>query len=321
MLKKSLLLAVLVTAAVGVQAQTPDADFAARCAALGVIKCEGFDDTAAFVPTTGTDPGLHAPSGTTAVEGFQDTTVRTSGASSLRFDILTNTPADVAGGFIAAFGQSFGPGATFYVQFRQMMDTTMATFDWGTTGASTAPKSAIFYGLAGGTCQAVELTTVSYAYAQPGNRPTMYTDCGSYGMETDLSGTSWVCPTCTPKLIQQPASSTDGYSCQYGVYDGGTGNGVGCFIMPANKWVTFYYKVHVGPWGSPTSTVDAWVAMDAGPYKQWIKVPNVALNNDSPAIDNDYSRVMLTPYMTGKNPGIAHPTARVSRQPIAAPQF
>jgi hypothetical protein len=291
-------------------ASTADADFAARCA--GALKCEGFD--APFALASGTDAGLHATSGG-LLRGFQDATIKTSGASSLRFDILTNTPADAAGGFIAAMGQSFGPGSTFYVQFRQRMDDTMANFNWGSTGSSTAPKSAIFYGFAGGTCQSVELTTVSYAYAQPGNRPTMYTDCGGYGMDTNIAGTSWVCPTCTPKLIQQ-----GDFSCAYGSY------GPSCFVMPANKWVTFYYKVQVGAWGSSTSSVEAWVAMDGLPYKQFIKVPNIALNNDSPASDNNYSRVMLTPYMTGKNSGVAHPTARVwydelivSTKPIAAP--
>jgi hypothetical protein len=310
------------------RALTPEEDFAARCnPAAGVIVCEGFDLATAFIPQVGDTPGLHAPSGalSTAVMGFQDTSVKASGASSLRFDILPNTPADVAGNFIAAFGQSFGQNSTFYVQFQQMMDTPMATFDWGTTGNGTAPKAAIFYGLVGGTCQSVEITTVSYAYAQPGNRPTMYTNCGSYGMETDLADTTWVCPTCLPKLIQQPASSTDGYSCQYASYAGGTGNGTGCFIRPANKWVTFYYKIHVGTWGSANSTVDAWVAVDGGPYKQWIRVPNMTLTNDYPTQDNNYSRVMLTPYMTGKGaggPSIAHTwydELIVSTQPIAAP--
>jgi len=309
-------------------ALTPEEDFAARCAASGVIKCEGFDAAATFTPQTSTDPGLHAPAGApaSAVKGFQDTAAKKSGNSSLRFDILTNTDADTAGGFIATFGGSFGQNSTFYLQFAQMMDTTMANFDWSTTGNGTAPKSAVFYGLAGGLCQQVEATTVSYAYAQPGNRPSMYTACGGYGMETNLSGTSWVCPTCVPKLIQEPSSATDGYKCQWDVYGDGTGNGTGCFRMPANKWVTFYYRIHIGNWGSANSTVDAWVAIDNGPYKQWIKVPNMTFNNDFPTADNNFSRVMFTPYMTGKQSSVAHPTAKtwydeliVSTQPIAAP--
>src|SRR6266853_555506 len=151
-----LLVAVAIIAAVPTypaRALTPEEDFAARCNAAGVIVCEGFDLAAAYIPQVSDTPGLHAPSGAlpTAVMGFQDISVKASGASSLRFDILPSAPADVAGNFIAAFGQSFGQNSTFYVQFQQMMDTPMATFDWGTTGNGTAPKSAIFYGLAAGT--------------------------------------------------------------------------------------------------------------------------------------------------------------------------
>ncbi len=298
------------------------ADFASRCAAPGVLVCEGFDDTTDFVKSD--DEGLRLPWAGNALLGFQDTVIKASGESALRFDIHGRTQADVAGSFVKSFGRSFGENSTFYVQFQQRFDANMLAIDWnGLMGTSW--KQAVFYGAAGGTCQQVELATGNYRYGA--GHPMMYSACGDIGMDTNLTRSSWVCPTCTPKLVQQGASDTDGYNCPYGTFADGTGNGVGCFRYPADTFVTFYYKVHIGDWGQPNSAVMAWVALGGQSYKQWINVPNVSLHNDYTSQNNDYSKIMLTPYMTEKNSSVDHPTAHtwydeliVSTQPIAAPQ-
>jgi hypothetical protein len=62
----------------------------------------------------------------------------------------------------------------------------------------------------------------------------------------------------------------------------------------------------------------------AGQYKEWINVPNFILYNSAPG--NDHDHLTLTPYITGKDPTINHPTAYtwydeiiLSNQPIATP--
>ena len=96
-------------------------------------------------------------------------------------------------------------------------------------------------------------------------------------------------------------------------------------MYPANTWVTFYYKVSIGTWGQPNSTIQAWVSVGGGPYKQWINITNHALYEDTAGVD--YNMVTLLPYMTRRDSSVsAGPTAYtwydeliVSSQTIAAP--
>lgn len=299
-------------------AKADDADFQARCAAPGVLVCEGFDEASTFNPVISGD-GLYASDqGKGTLRGFQDQSIRASGASSLRFEIPGQTGSDGAGSFRKSFGQSFGEQSTFYVQFQQRFSQEMLSNDWG----DTYWKQVIIHGKEGGSCQAVQLVTNN-----PYNRglPAMYSACGARNLHTTLDRSSWT--SNTPLLLQQGTSDTDGYNCQYGSgYPSGSGNGSGCFKYPAERWVTFYYQVQVGAWGQANSKVKAWVSVDGKPYKQWISVPNMIIDNPYEDRDNDFSRLMLTPYMTNKNSSLDHPTARtwydeliVSTQPIASP--
>src|SRR5687768_16146181 len=65
-------------------------DFAARCKAPGVVRCVGFDSAQDIAgksgDPTGTIPGAAVPA--------LDTAVKASGASSLKFTIPSNSPAD-----------------------------------------------------------------------------------------------------------------------------------------------------------------------------------------------------------------------------------
>src|SRR6266849_10593921 len=65
------------------RALTPEQDFAARCAAPGVLVCNGLDqasDLAPVPPGTGMEP---ASDGT--IQGAVDTSTKASGAGSLKF--------------------------------------------------------------------------------------------------------------------------------------------------------------------------------------------------------------------------------------------
>ena len=95
-------------------------------------------------------------------------------------------------------------------------------------------------------------------------------------------------------------------------------------MYPADEWVTFYYQVTIGRWGHPDSAINAWVALDGKPYKQWIEMPNFTLYNEHPG--KDYDTLTLLPYMTGKDDKVALPTAFtwyddliISTSPIAPP--
>jgi hypothetical protein len=305
-----------------VAATTPEADYTARCNASGVLSCQGFDDSSVFAYTSSQTQGLYPAYGTNYFGGVQDTSIKVSGNSSLRFNIVGLTPADVAGNFQWNFGKNFSQNSTFYVQFQARFDDVFVNTNWDST-AQTSPKLVDFYDGNGMPCANIELTTVEY---YGGGIPTMYSECGARSLTSSPSNiTSWQTTATVPYLMQQGSSSSAGYNCLYGQLNVGTGNGTGCFKYLANTWITFYYKVTVGSWGSPNSSVQAWISTNGGPYVEWINVTNYTLSNDGSS-SGGFNRLMLTPYMTGKSSSVNYATAHmwideliVSGQPIAAP--
>lgn len=276
-------------------------DFRDRCAAPGVIVCQGWEDPSAFRRVTEPDSGLYPRLSNGVYKGSQDTTFMASGHGSLRFEVSGKTSADAAGRWLQAFGRSFGEGTAFYVQFQQRFSREMLEIDFHSIGGSW--KQVIFHH-DNATCSDLELTT-HQRYHQ--RIPQMYTECGARGVFTNNGE--------PPYLIQQ-----GNYNCWFGRV-----NSKDCFMYPAEKWITFYYEVAIGHWGKPDSSVRAWVSLDGEPYKQWINLPKFVLNNDTPG--DDYNHLTLTPYMSGKDPSIAHPTAYtwydeliVSSQPITYPR-
>jgi hypothetical protein len=142
----------------------------------------------------------------------------------------------------------------------------------------------------------------------------MYTNCGP-GVFTNKG--------IPPYKEQQGDTPTTGYNCWWNHENPGP-DPENCFLYPVDKWVTFYYKIQIGNWGVANSWIQSWVAVDGGPYQQWINVPNYVLPNSHPADGYDY--LTLTTYMTAKDPNVNHPTAHtwydeliVSSQPINAP--
>jgi hypothetical protein len=273
------------------------ADFSVRCKAPGVLVCQGFDSPEIGIAAKWPASGLY-PAGDNLIHGSFTSGQRASGAGSLHFEILTHTGANAAGFWRQSFGKSFGEGTTFYVQFRQRFTEQMLHNNWG----DTTWKQVIFHNH-GSTCSDVELTTAQYYNT---GIPYMYTDCGSRHLTTNNSN--------PPYLFHQ-----GDYKCWYGHL-----NTKDCFMYPTNQWVTFYYQVSIGHWGIADSEINAWVAFDGKPMKQWIKMPRFKLNNDHPG--QDYDSVTLLTYMTGKDPGRDLPTADtwyddliVSTEPIAPP--
>jgi hypothetical protein len=272
-------------------------DFQTRCHAPGVLVCQGFDSPVDFVPAKPPQSGLY-PAWDHMLRGTFDSNLKASGEGSLRFEIPTHSPANAAGYWFQSMGRSFGENSAFYVQFRQRFSKEMLTNKWG----DTSWKQVIFHNHAA-TCADVELTTAQYYHD---GFPIMYTDCGARSLATN-GGTP-------PYQLEQ-----GDYNCWYGQY-----NGKSCLMYPADQWVTFFYQVLIGHWGKPDSSINAWVAMDGGPYRQWIKMTSFVLRNAHPG--EDYDSVTLLTYMTNKDPQIDHPTAYswyddliISTYPIAVP--
>jgi hypothetical protein len=312
------------------------ADFQDRCAAPGVIVCQGFDDASVFVPMTNQAPGGTGlyPDGTGGYsKSTMDTTITASGAGSLKFEIDPYTGANVAGAFRQMFSpspsgavpsnvQCFGPdpgcSPTFYVQYRFRISPEMVNQDWGDPSNNTNWKFSIFH-WSSKTCGSVELTSIDYY--QTGS-PIMYTDCGGRGLFTNpWPNLTWNNST-PPYLTQQGDTSTTGYNCPYGNI-----TNPDCFFFTTNTWMTFYWKITVGAWGTPTSTIQAWVSPGPGqPLNEWVNLSNFTLNYDT--LGEDYNSVELLNYMTGKDASLNHPVAYswydeviVSTQAIAAPKY
>ncbi|MEK6627283.1 MAG: hypothetical protein AABY53_01550, partial [Bdellovibrionota bacterium] len=185
----------------------------------------------------------------------------------------------------------------------------------------TAWKTSLFH-RKGSTCGQIEITTVAYPYDNSGT-PEMYTGCGTPGFTAQVPGTF----NANGNLIQQGSSPTSGYNCDWQNIFAGNGNGSGCYIYVPNKWITFYYKIHLGDMtGGKNSSVQAFISMDGGEYKQFVNVNALPLFSDGPGL-NKYDEITLTPYMTGLKvaAGVdAHmwfDELIVSAQPIAAPGF
>lgn len=299
------------------QAGGGGSDFSTRCSAPGVVLCQGFDNTTTdIVRNANLYPGDGGYWG-----GSLDTSTYASGSGSLRFTLPAGrATSDISGSWNGSLGASFGENSTFYIQFQQRLSPEMiSNIPAWSSATPTAWKTVLFH-RTGSTCGQIEITTVPYIWS---NTPaaTMYTGCGERGFLTDLSGAY----SSFGPLIQQGASSTSGYNCNYNSITPGTGNGSGCFIFQSNKWMTFYYKIHIGTYNANNSSIEAWVAMDGGAYKQFVNIKNFALFKDGPAPADKYNEITFTPYMTNLS-SAASTTAYVwyddfivSTQPIAAP--
>jgi len=293
---------------------TPESDFAARCAAAGVVLCEGFETSAAINDYLQT-------AGDATTQGVRDTTTRSSGNSSLRFTLRSGvSDQNIGGAWAKAIGHTFNVGDTMYIQYRIRMSP--AYFSNNTNYWHSTIKHINVHG-SSSTCQGAEYTTV---YNQ-GGRVDMYNNCGD-GFATQIGANVQGPCGGGDCLIQQGANHTaspsgSGYNCRYQNQVQGIGDGDGCFWTTTGyKWYTIYEKIFIGTFGGSTSTVDAYVAVNGGAYKQFHRVTGVFFNNN---IDNFFDQVRMETYMT-EIAGSAPTTAYVwydelimSTQPIAAP--
>ncbi len=316
--------AVAVSVTVANSGTTPSAlqDFQTRCAAAGVIVCQGFDDAAGIPKANNTGSGSSGaePANDGATYPTQDTSIAASGTGSLRFDIpVPSGPANPDGYWRQltqanlsagpATAQLFGQSSTFYVQFRQRMTSPYITNTWG---GGTNWKQVIF-AVDNSSCGAQEITTVNIDNK---GFPETYSDCGAEAFIVDLGNGDF--------LLEQGDTSSTGYNCHYQAPLVAPSN---CFLYQPNVWMTFTYKIQVGTWGSANSTIQAWATVNGQGYAghEWANMPNQVLNLDGGSVAPGFNTVYLVPYWTGGYTGASGPATTwydeliISTQPIAAP--
>lgn len=317
-------------------------DFATRCAAVGVVRCFGFDTTADLGPRVG-DQGYDF---NTFVNGFGggcatvtgnnscpviDTTTYASGGGSIRFKISNGGGSGTAGQWYGNFSSNrsvtFGQNTSFFIQWRQRFDPGMAfvfvdsgggyvqwkqaLISWGDYGSCSTTNSSEC-GPASGANEIVPHTyrgsffPVLYESASVSpHYPQAFADMNE-GFGTQPF-TNW-------KLQSERPSPYCLYSQSSGGYFPPNGN---CFPFVANEWMTFQIGVNIGPVSAgefSNSRLRFWAAREGQASvllidmdSSWPNNPFGFLNAGSVAAQQQWGKIWLVPHMTNKNPAQSHP--------------
>lgn len=306
------------------------ADWNRRSTAAGVVTARGWDNASDFTTQGGNTNGIHVSVSNGSVM-TRDLTTYASGGSSMKCVIPAQTGADACGAWWEFLTHTFVNGETMYVQFRQKFDANaLNQHPKAGDGSTTYFKQAIFANtqVSGGspsTCGNPELTTIN---DNDRGYPLMYTNCGSARnpdplVEVSLSGGTDFLKEQGDNSADLGAAANTGFNCHFQT---GNNNAKSCANYPAGVWVTYYYKVQIGAFGSANSTIQAWRALPGQPYQQWAKVSGFLLNIDSGTV-NGYNFVDLLNYYTNRNGSLAfgqtgatwYDELIVSTQPIAPP--
>ena len=313
------------------------ANFTTRCSQAGVLKCVGFDAPADISGTYGDNQGILSGATTPTL----DTTVRASGASSLKMTIPSNSPADTSGSFFTNFSTDlatqFSENTEFYVQWRQRFSPEFInTFFVGGGGwkqaiigagdkpGCTASTSAS--GLCSSSCTALETVvqnTFQRGFAQMYNSCTGSTSHGAFNPFEEPFGGDFKLQNARPSPFCLYSQTNTNPKTNFPP----NGNCIGYF---PNEWMTFQVKIKTGPrvndeWTN--SFVTLWIAREGQPSQMAINWGPYALTAGSLADNWRFGKVWLLPYDTGKDPSQTHPTAFtwydeliISRTQIADPQ-
>ena len=298
--------------------------FQTRCQAPGVIECDAMDTTADTVPYFGAAGGG-------AGTGVLDTTVFPPGsgtAGSAKLTVPANQGgADLAGNWNKAWPQGFGQNTDFYVQYRMRMDSNFTNYNWAAgSGGGGGHKFSIFH-YSTDSCAGVEVTTQD-VYQR--GYPQMYGNCGAIPYETDLGNGDYLYEQGNP--VDGTTTTNTPYNCHRN-----SSTAQSCAVVEApfptsqqhpDEWLTFYYHVHVGTWGTGSSSINAWLAYQGGSLEPFINLQNMVINcNNSPCSSDPsvFNHTTLTIYNTGYT-GTGNPQASVwyccmivSKNPIPAP--
>jgi hypothetical protein len=315
-------------------ATAPDArteDFDRRCAQPGVVRCVGFDHPAVIKGREGQPSGIMKG----VAEPTLDTTIKASGASSLKFTIPSNSGADTSGHYFTNFKDDlsvqFGEGQEFFIQWRQRFTKELITTQYSggggfkllIVGTGDQPKKRYY------SC--TPLTVVVNTFYGKGF-PILYNSCSgstSHGpydfMQEAVRG-----PDGAPVDFKfQNARPAPGCLYSQGRDPNFPANG-NCFRYYPDEWMTFQLRVKTGPRVKDefaNSYVSLWMARENKPSEPVINWGPYNLTAGPPGENQQFGKVWLLPYNTGKDPGQPHPVAYtwydeliISRSRIPDPQ-
>jgi hypothetical protein len=305
-------------------------DYLSRCQTSGVVKCQGFNTMGNFGSADLiklSDDHVHGniyPRSDGEFRASVDPVVKKSGEGALRFKLDAGyASSDIAGQYLCCgdsgvppsiaegLGGYFMENTDWYVQFSVRFSPEY--FSNQDNGWNSTPKISIFH-YNNQSCGSKELATNLYYNSRWLHG---YKDCGGNGLWTELDGFTFRPASSGPPLLIEQGE----HSCDYGGY-------TDCFKLPSDTWVTLYYKIHNGTWGSPDSTMEGWYAVDGQPYKKWLNITSnftVGCNGDVPCPNEAFNNITLTPYMTALSQAAAfdayvwYDELIVSTKPIAAP--
>jgi hypothetical protein len=298
----------------------------------------GFDAAADIAGTYGSNSGILSGASTPVL----DANVKASGASSLKFTVPSNSPADTSGSFFTNFSTDlqtqFGENAEFYIQWRQRFSWEfLNTFYTGGEGwkqviigtgdkpGCTPSNSAS--GLCHSSCSPLETVVQNgfqRGFAQMYNSCTGSTSHGPYDpFEQPFNGSDFKLQNARPSpycLYSQGKTSPKTYFPPAG----------NCFGYFPDEWMTFQVRIKTGPrvndeWVN--SFVTLWIARENQPSQAAITWGPYNLTAASPSQDLKFGKIWLLPYNTNKSSAQTHATAYIwydeliiSRTQIADPQ-
>jgi hypothetical protein len=303
-----------VTCAAGTPSPDPrTADFERRCAHADVVRCVGFDHPRAI------EGNERQPSGIIkgAADPTLDTTVKASGASSLKFTIPSNSPANTSGNYFTNFSDDlsvqFGEGQEFFIQWRQRFTKELITTKYRGAGGfkllivGTGDQPAKRYY----ACSPLEIVVNTYYHH---GFPIVYNSCtGSTShrkydfFQEPIRGASgapvdWKFQNARPAPGCLRSHSRSSYFPPNG----------NCFGYHPDEWMTFQLRVKLGPRVKDEFTnsfVTLWMARENRPSEPVVEWGPYNLTAGDPSENQRFGKVWLLPYNTGKDPAEVHPVA------------
>jgi hypothetical protein len=322
---------ILSVAAVGAAYCAPAAaeDFATRCAAPGVLKCVSFDTDADFNTGAGGGQGAWGArygvlpvGGTSTYRTARDSSIKSSGTSSLRFDIPASAGSDVGAwftNFTDDLSFQVGEGAEVYVQWRERISSGILNVNYLQSDGVSLSGGIKLIDVSAGDLPACNLGSANSTVCPTScwdfevvvqnlnqdEMPQMYASCaGPYGYHPMYGRTS--------NWTAQNGVSGSGDGCVYPNYPAPP-----CVRLVANEWMTFQVHIKVGHWNQFDSTIQMWMAREGQPSVLLVDCSPTAVDKCNEPNDNvgdvngwylfnsnptyKLGKVWLLPYHTGRS--------------------
>jgi hypothetical protein len=301
-------------------ASAESGSFEIACNKPGVLKCVGFDSKADLEGTYGDNSGIMPGDSSPQI----DSTVKASGAGSLKFTIPAKSGANSSGSYFTNFSRDlsaqFGENSEFYVQWRQRFSPEFISTmykgggGWkqviiGTGDQPGCSSSDSARGRCFSSCSTLEVVTQNIFHR---GFPQMYNSCTGSSSHGAYDA------------FQQPFSGSDlklqnARRAPHCLYSQGQTNPPSYFPPEGNclgyvpdEWMTFQVHIKTGARVNDEFT-GSFVQLRVGREKQPAElVMDWGLYNLSagdPKTNQKFGKVWLLPYNTDKDPLVSYAVA------------